>query len=326
MAIAYTEQQLTDLAKKYGMSVIQLKAYLGVSTGETISTAGKTTTTAPKTASAPVSQNIYTQAATTGQTSPIDSIQKQIQQVQDQLKTRQLQVAALQKYGLKDTNELTQDADGNWVPINQTDQTETPMPDEFQKYLDEAQTYYEPAKQTEMSELEKQVKTEKQRLSQDWQQYQNDINTGKIRAGSDYQTQLQRQLEQKSEYLQQQEFNIKQNMNTLNRNWIQKGGLFSGVRLQAGQNYMTQENMAQQQYLSGVNYNLGQLGTQNARTTEDYATSLSKGQTAYSRGEEDITLQRIKDIRSLTEKYNTAIGEYAGQSATYDWRKNIYGY
>jgi len=177
-----------------------------------------------------------------------------------------------------------------------------------------------------MSELEQSVTLEKQRLYQDWQTYLNDVNTGKIRAGSDYQTQLQRQLEQKSQYLQQQEFNIKQNTNTLNRNWMQKGGLFSGARLQAGQNYMTQESMAKEQYLGGVNYNVTQLGTTQQRAIEDYATAQTKGQTAYERSVEDVGLQRIKDIRSLTEKYNTAISDYAGQQGYYDYRKASYGY
>ena len=177
-----------------------------------------------------------------------------------------------------------------------------------------------------MSELETQVATEKQRLSEDWQNYLNDINTGKLRAGTDYESQLRRQLEQKSQYLQQQEFNIKRNMESLNRNWMQKGGLFSGARLQAGQQYQTQEQMAQQQYLGGVNYNVEQLGTQQARTMEDYATAQTKGQLAYTRGTEDVALQRIKDVRSLNEKYNTAIGDYAGKQSYMDWRKNIYGY
>ena len=200
------------------------------------------------------------------------------------------------------------------------------MPDEFQKYLDEAQAYYEPAKQTELSELDQQIATEKQRLQEDWTNYQNDINTGKLRAGTDYESQLRRQLEQKSQYLQQQEFNIKNNMESLNRNWMQKGGLFSGARLEAGQNYQTKEQMAKQNYLSGVNYNVEQLGTSQARAMEDLGTAQQKGQLAYTRGTEDVALQRIKDVRSLNEKYNTAISTYAGQSGYYDWRKNSYGY
>ena len=271
----------------------------------------------PQTLATQTGQNVYSQQT---------SVQQQIQDIQTKLKTSQLQMAALQKYGLKDTNQLTQDAQGNWVPVAQTQQTEAPMPDEFSKYLDEAQAYYEPAKQTEMSELETQVSTEKQRLAEDWQNYLNDINTGKLRAGTDYESQLRRQLEQKSQYLQQQEFNIKRNMESLNRNWMQKGGLFSGARLQAGQQYQTQEQMAQQQYLGGVNYNVEQLGTQQARTMEDYATAQQKGQLAYTRGTEDVALQRIKDVRSLNEKYNTAIGDYAGKQSYMDWRKNIYGY
>ena len=271
----------------------------------------------PQTLATQTGQNVYSQQT---------SVQQQIQDIQTKLKTSQLQMAALQKYGLKDTNQLTQDAQGNWVPVAQTQQTEAPMPDEFSKYLDEAQAYYEPAKQSEMSELEQQVSTEKQRLTEDWNQYLSDIQTGKVRAGTDYESQLRRQLEQKSQYLQQQEFNIKNNMESLNRNWMQKGGLFSGARLEAGQNYQTQEQMAKQNYLSGVNYNVEQLGTSQARAMEDLGTAQQKGQLAYTRGTEDVALQRIKDVRSLNEKYNTAISTYAGQSGYYDWRKNSYGY
>ncbi len=102
--------------------------------------------------------------------------------------------------------------------------------------------------------------------------------------------------------------------------------MFSGARMQAGQNYLTQEEMAKSQYLSGVNYNLEQLQTSKTRTLEDLMTSQQKGQLGYTRGVEDVALQRIRDIRSLNEKYNLAISNYAGQQNYYDWRKNLYGY
>jgi len=261
------------------------------------------------------------QTSTTTKEQQAQQIQQQIQQIQAQLGPLQAQSAALQKYGLTDTNQLMQDAQGNWVPKQQVS-----MPDEFDKYLTEAKAYYEPQRVAELSELEQEVKTEKQRLSEDWQNYLNDINTGKLRAGTDYEEQLRRQLEQKSEYIQQQEFNIKQNMQTLNRNWMQRGGLFSGARLYAGQQYMTQEQLAKQAYESGVNYNIGQLETTKTRALEDYATAQQKGQLAYTRGTEDVALQRIKDIRSLNKKYNLDIGSYMDKLGLADYRKSVFGY
>ena len=115
-------------------------------------------------------------------------------------------------------------------------------------------------------------------------------------------------------------------MQTLNRNWIQRGGLFSGARLYAGQQYMTQEQLAKQAYESGVNYNIGQLETTKTRALEDYATAQQKGQLAYTRGTEDVALQRIKDIRSLNKKYNLDIGSYMDKLGLADYRKSVFGY
>ena len=105
-------------------------------------------------------QNVYSQQT---------SVQQQIQDIQAKLKTSQNQLAALQKYGLDNTKKLTKDAQGNWVPIAQTQQTEAPMPDELTKYLGEARAEFDPYKATQLSELEQGVATEKQRLTEDWQ-------------------------------------------------------------------------------------------------------------------------------------------------------------
>ena len=245
-------------------------------------------------------------------------IKQQISTIQSQLSPLQAQMAALKKFGLTDTDQLTQDENGNWIPKSDVTPEDSSLPeDEYAAALQEAQQYfgYEiPTGQApayypvQMAELEQEVSTAKQRLLQDYNQYLSDIETGKLRVGSDYQKQLENSLEQKRQELQQQEFNIKRNMETLNRNWMARGGLFSGARLQAGQQYLTQEEMAKQKYLTGWEYGQGQQKTGYERALEDYQKKQQTAGTAYTRGTEDIALQRLKDVRSLQETYQEAIG------------------
>lgn len=159
----------------------------------------------------------------------------------------------------------------------------------------------------ELQELEGEVNTAKQRLLQDYNQYLQDIETGKIRAGTDQQKQLERTLQEKMEYVQQQDFNIQRNRETLNRSWIQRGGLFSGVRGEAVQQYMTEEDMARQRYTSQWGYGQEQQQTAYNRAMEDYSRRAQLAGTQYTQGTENIALQRIKDIRSLQQAYQQAI-------------------
>jgi hypothetical protein len=259
-----------------------------------------------------------------------DQINQQISNVQSQLSPLQAQMVALKKFGLTDTNQLMQDQNGNWIPKGNTTNNK-PTQEEIDQAQQEAQQYfgYElPTGQApayypvQMAELEQEVATAKQRLLQDYNKYLDDINTGKLRVGSDYQKQQENALEQKRQELQQQEFNIKQNMNTLNRSWMARGGLFSGARLQAGQNYLTQENMAKQQYLTGWNYQQGQQKTAYERSLEDYQKQQQQLSTNYQRGTEDIALQRLKDIRSLNETYQQAVSQRMAQNLG----EKYYGY
>ncbi len=272
----------------------------------------------------------------------------EVQVIQTQIANMTAQAVALKKYGLKDTSELTQDATGNWVPKPVNPPKGTPMGttsggvqlvadgnggvvaaggtgdtsttpsgvtgvDEA-KAFEEAAAALEPDRTTELSELEAGVALEKQRLTEDWTTFINDINTGKLRAGTDQATETQRLLEQKSEWIAQQQMNIRNNMQTLNRNWMQKGGLFSGVRLEAGQNYLTEEQMAKQRYESQLAATQKQVQTGYERTLEDYQRKQALGQTALSRGIEDVGLTRIKNIRSLNQYYRRELSNYAGNT------------
>lgn len=163
----------------------------------------------------------------------------------------------------------------------------------------------------ELAEYEKEVTTAKQRLLEDYNRYLDDLNTGKVRAGTDYQKQLANALEQKTQWITQQDMTIKQQKDTINRNWISKGGLFSGVRAEDVQNYQAQQDLARQQYMTTYNYNQDTQKTQYERAMEDYQKKQLLLEQTKQRGEEDIALQRIKDIRSLQESYQKAISASA---------------
>ena len=266
------------------------------------------------------------QSGTGGNPVVIPEMQKyvnEIQVVQTQIANLTAQADALKKYGLTDTNQLTQDAGGNWIPLKTPT---SPNDVDESKAFENAQKALEPDRTAELADLEKGVETEKQRLQEDWNTYLSDINTGKLRAGTDQEQTLKRQLEQKTEYIQQQEMNIKQNMNTLNRSWMAKGGLFSGARLQAGQEYQTQEQMAKQRYESQLGYTQQQQGEAYNRTLADYQTAQNKGQTAYNRGVYDVGQEKIKNIRSLNEYYNKELAAYAGSTNYASARKFNWGY
>jgi uncharacterized protein YheU (UPF0270 family) len=250
-------------------------------------------------------QGISPSQLTAAQSGQTDNLYAQLEQIQSQLSTKQAQLSALQKYGLQDTKELTQDAQGNWIPKKARE-------DEFGTSRAEAEQYYGDWYGRMTGEMEEEVGIAKQRLTEDYQNYLSDIETGKVRVGTDYQKQLERSLEEKRQQLQQQEFNVRQNMENLNRQWMSRGGLFSGARQKSGQEYMTQEDMARERYTTGWEYQQAQQKTGYERSMEDYARMQERAGTTYGRGVDDISRQRLKDLRSLQETYQTAVGQRMG--------------
>jgi hypothetical protein len=98
-------------------------------------------------------------------------------------------------------------------------------------------------------------------------------------------------------------------MKNLNRQWIGKGGLFSGARLQAGQEYVQEEDMAKQRYLTGWEQGQEHQKMSYERSMEDYGKAQQRAGATYGRGTEDIARQKIKEQRSLQEYYQQAIGQ-----------------
>lgn len=211
-----------------------------------------------------------------------------------------------------------------------TDMAEWSYPEvkaEIEKMADMAQTRTEEDYTYQLDE----IGAEKSNLLKEYENYLEDLETGKLRVGSDYQLSEERRLEQKKEFLDQHEFTLKQGLETLHRGWVGKGGLWAGPRFEAAATYGTQAGMEKERYLSQYEYGGKVAETGYERRMEDYLTQEKRGGEAYQtglgeigrrtgryeqlkeRGMEDIALGRIKDIRSLQEKFQEAV---AGRMAT----------
>lgn len=176
------------------------------------------------------------------------------------------------------------------------------------------------------------ISLEKRQLLDQYNNLKADIETGKIRAGSDQQRDLEKKLEDKRIYLENQEITNKNALDNLQRNWISKGGLFAGPRYESAGELGTQQSLANQSYMSGFEYQTGAQKTAYERALEDYATNLQRGGQTYqtglqgtaleetqalqtkTRSTEDIALQKIRDIRQLQETYQQAIASRMGQT------------
>ena len=187
------------------------------------------------------------------------------------------------------------------------------------------------------------INTQKQQLITDYNNYLDDLNTGKLRAGTAQQLQAQKALDDKNSWLQQQELTTKQNLSTLQRGWIGKGGLYSGVFQQAQGQFGQEANLQKQNYLTNYTYEqqtqnnayqqaLQDYATKQQRATEQQQTNLGKittaetaAQTAEERSLQDIAYNKLKDIKSLQDTYSQAVMGQAGQNQYFDWRKAYYG-
>jgi len=252
------------------------------------------------------------------------------------------------------TTEITASSTASTIQTASTATTILPIneEDERQKAMEEAQTYYGytipkesaqflyPQAETEITTqaatLEKraiedyetslaQMQRDKQSLSQDYQNYLQDIETGKTRAGTDYQKDQEKRLEQRRMELEANEIKTKQSLEALHRGWISRGGLYAGPRFESGAEASRLAELSRQQYLSGSEYGIGQAKTAYERAMEDYMNKQTRAGQAYmpaaagleaqeaqlavskQRTVGDIAQARIKDIRSLQETYQKAI-------------------
>jgi len=199
-------------------------------------------------------------------------------------------------------------------------------PEKLQEIIDEAKTARTRQEEDLTYNLD-QINAEKKRLLEEYNQYLEDIRTGKLRVGEDYQIQEARRLEQKKEFLEQQAFQAEQGLEALQRGWIARGGLYAGPRREAVSRYQTGLEMEKERYLSGLAYTQKTAKTAYERQLEDYLTKQKRAGTAYgfgteelarrtgryeqlkARGIKDIALGEIQKKRSLQEYFQEAIAK-----------------
>ena len=215
--------------------------------------------------------------------------------------------------------------------------------EEMRKAQAEAEEYYKPYIEERKEEVREEatalelateedyqfqmdkVVADKQKLIRDYENYMEDIKTGKLRVGEDKQIAEARRLEQEKEFLMQHSANLKVGLENLQRGWIQRGGLFSGVRREAAQLYGAEAERERQRYLSASEYQRQQTETGYQRAMQDYLTKEQRIGAEYQAGLTDISSResqyeklkerklaeiartRIKDIRSLQEAFQEAV-------------------
>jgi len=166
---------------------------------------------------------------------------------------------------------------------------------------------------------------QKNQIYTDYQNYLKDIETGKLRVGEDKERELARALQQKTMFLQQHEAEVKQGRETLNRQWIAKGGLFSGARMEGVGEFQSEADRAKQEYMSSYEYGTENLQTEAERAMQDYTTQQQRTGEGYNvamqqyqqqaqrydqlkgRTMEDIARERLTSTRNLQKEYQDII-------------------
>jgi len=204
-------------------------------------------------------------------------------------------------------------------------------PEMLQEIINEAETARTKVTEDYTYQIDE-LNREKQQLLTEYNQYLEDIKTGKLRVGEDFQLAEARRLEQQTEFMQQKDFDLKRGLEQINRQWIGKGGLYSGPRREAVGEFQTQTEMEKQRYLSQAGYTGQVAETAYQRQLEDYTKQQQRGETAYGFGTQqvasqksryeqlkersiqDIALQELKSKRSLQETFQEAIGKRTAQT------------
>ena len=155
----------------------------------------------------------------------------------------------------------------------------------------------------------------RQELEQDYQNYLDDINEGRIQAGSTYDRERLANLEQRNIGLQQQQQQLTKNIDTINRGFIARGGLFSGPREQMVGETQSAADLARQAYEQTYGLSQQRLGDTYNQQLQSYTNQQQKAGVAKTRGLEELgyqgQLQQLGQEQGLTNIANqqTAIQE-----------------
>ena len=294
----------------------------------------------------------------TSSTSSTKSVASQVAEIQAKLSDLKAQQTALQKYNVKDTKDLSKDSSGNYVPKSQMEEAQDAIkesqnyfgynPSEtysYKDYEEEEKAIANEYAQYEEEAINKykydlsQLQVDKQKLAQQYQQYIADLETGKIRVGEETQTETARLLAEKANWLQQNEISTKQNLDTLQRGWIAKGGLFSGVRAQSADQFNAQSQLQKEAYTANNDYNVKEQQTKYQQAMEDYLSKKNYAAQQYQTDTkandlqeqrlgqikeyniQNYQAQKLKDMQKFQESYQSAIASRAASTL-----KEKYGY
>jgi hypothetical protein len=141
------------------------------------------------------------------------------------------------------------------------------------------------------------VAMQQRNLQQQYQIYMEEIQTGKLRAGSDEQKIRERALQDKQTALDGLKTQQQSLLTNLQKSYISREGLYSGSRQNA-------QNLSNQNY----NTNIQGVETATARTTEDAATK-------YQRAMEDYLLEEKKAKANLSSGSGSLAGAGASMNA-----------
>ena len=145
----------------------------------------------------------------------------------------------------------------------------------------------------------------RQELEQDYQNYLDDINEGRIQAGSTYDRERLANLEQRNIGLQQQQQQLTKNIDTINRGFIARGGLFSGPREQMVGETQSAADLARQAYEQTYGLPQQRLGDIYNQQMQDYTKNQQRAEIQQQRllGQQGITeqLQELEQQKGLAD-------------------------
>jgi len=171
----------------------------------------------------------------------------------------------------------------------------------FDKELAKVKEYYDMQRRqasTRYAGAMANIGVQRQALQKEYQLYMEEIETGRLRVGSDQQKTLARVLEDKKNALDQLAFKEQQNLRSIQQGFISREGLFSGSRGRA-------ENAERQ----NTAYQQGDIETGALRTEED-------AQTKYQRAIEDYAMAGKQKKAGLESGLAGLSAQQAGYQAS----------
>lgn len=149
------------------------------------------------------------------------------------------------------------------------------------------------------------INNSRQNLQQEHSLYMEELRTGKLRAGSDEQKTKERLLQDKARMLEQMQSDQTVKMQNLQRSYISRGGLFSGVRQQAGKR---QEE--------GYQRDVGGVEQQTGRGIEDAQERYQRAMEDYAMKGKQSSANLAGRQGSLSAQASSARGSFEGTQAS----------